>query len=195
MKIINKHWLPALLSIFVIAVMAFASYPFNVSASQDQDNALRPLPEFTQTNPDAWINSPPLTLANLKGKVLLVDVWTFGCWNCYRSFPWLQELEGKLANENFQVIGIHSPEFEHEHDRNKVVAKTKEFGLHHPVMMDNDFRYWTALKNRFWPAFYLVDKGGNIRGRYVGETHSGSQTARTIEANIRHLLAEQHSMR
>ncbi len=150
----------------------------------------RPLPAFSAKAPEAWINSAPLELAELRGRVLLVDVWTFDCWNCYRSFPWLKRLEAELANEDFQVIGIHSPEFEHEHERAKVAAKVREFGLHHPVMLDNDFAYWRALENRYWPSFYLVDKAGRIRFRHVGETHIGDARARRIEAGIKQLLAE-----
>ena len=146
-------------------------------------------PEFTYHTEDAWINSKPLKLEDLKGKVILLDFWTFECWNCYRSFPWLNALEKKFEGQDFQVIGVHSPEFEHEHDRKQVEAKIKAFGLHHPVMMDNDFSYWKALNNRYWPAFYLIDKQGVIQGRYVGETHEGDGNATAIELKIKQLLA------
>ena len=147
-------------------------------------------PEFTHPSPDDWINSKPLKISDLKEKVVLLDVWTFECWNCYRSFPWLNSLEKKFKDTDFRVIGIHSPEFKHEHDREKVIAKVKEFELHHPVMMDNDFSYWKALNNRYWPAFYLVDKKGKIRGKFFGETHEGDRNAKKIEAAITLLLKE-----
>ena len=150
----------------------------------------RPLPEFTATKPDHWINSPPLQTADLRGQVLLIDVWTFGCWNCYRSFPWLNELEAGLADREFRVIGIHSPEFEHEREPARVEAKVREFGLRHAVMIDNDFAYWRALNNRYWPAYYLVDKRGVIRHLHVGETHAGTARARRIEDQLRVLLDE-----
>ena len=150
----------------------------------------RPLPAFTTDDPAHWFNSPPLTTQALQGKVLLVDIWTFDCWNCYRSFPWLKMLETDLADQAFQVIGVHSPEFDHERDPKQVGAKIREFGLQHPVMMDNDFAYWRALGNRYWPAFYLVDKQGIIRHLHVGETHAGDARARRIEEQIRALLAE-----
>ncbi len=150
----------------------------------------RPLPAFTTGDPAHWFNSSPLTTQELKGKVLLIDVWTFDCWNCYRSFPWLKMLETDLADQAFQVIGVHSPEFDHERDPERVRAKIREFGLQHPVMMDNDFAYWQALGNRYWPAFYLVDKQGIIRYLHVGETHAGDARARRIEEQIRALLAE-----
>lgn len=149
-----------------------------------------PLPAFTQTAADAWLNGSPLRAEDLRGRVVLLDVWTFGCWNCYRSFPWLNALEERLAGEAFTVIGIHSPEFDHERDRNSVAAKIEEFGLRHPVMLDNDFAYWRSLGNRYWPAFYLVDKAGQVRYRFVGETHADTPRATAIEARIRELLAE-----
>ena len=150
----------------------------------------RPLPEFTTDAARYWLNSEPLRVEQLRGQVLLVDVWTFDCWNCYRSFPWLKALEGDLDGQPFQVVGIHSPEFEHEHDPARVAAKIREFGLEHPVMMDNDFAYWRALGNRYWPAYYLVDKQGIIRHLHVGETHAGDARAETMERQIRVLLAE-----
>ena len=150
----------------------------------------RPLPEFTNDDPKFWLNSAPMRVQDLRGQVLLVDIWTFDCWNCYRSFPWLKKLETRLSDQPFQVIGIHSPEFEHEHDRARVAAKIREFGLMHPVMMDNDFAYWRALGNRYWPAYYLVDKQGTIRHLHVGETHAGDARAARIEEQIRLLLAE-----
>jgi len=148
------------------------------------------MPEFTNDDPAHWFNSRPLQRKDLLGKVLLIDVWTFDCWNCYRSFPWLNGLEERFAGKDFQVIGIHSPEFDHEADPDKVAAKVREFGLQHPVMMDNDFAYWRALNNRYWPAFYLVDKQGRIRFRHVGETHAGDSRAQAIESDVRKLLAE-----
>lgn len=149
-----------------------------------------PAPAFTHAQADEWINSAPLTLADLRGKVVLIDVWTFGCWNCYRSFPWLNELSGKLAGESFTTLGVHSPEFAHERDREQVILKTKEFGLTGPVMLDNDFSYWKALDNRFWPAWYVLDKQGRLRASFYGETHNGENNAIQIEQTIRQLLEE-----
>ncbi len=148
------------------------------------------LPEFTHTDASEWINSAPLTRADLAGQVVLIDVWTFACWNCYRSFPWLNELEATFADEPFTVIGVHSPEFDYEKDRANIEEKVKEYGLHHPIMIDNDFSYWKALGNKYWPSFYLIDKAGKARGYWIGETHSGDKRAEAIESAIRGLLAE-----
>jgi thiol-disulfide isomerase/thioredoxin len=147
-------------------------------------------PQFTHAGARDWINSRPLTLADFNGRVLLLDVWTFDCWNCYRSIPWLKELEARLGPKGLALLGVHSPEFAHEKDYEKVAAKVKEFGIRHPVMLDNDFSYWKALGNRYWPAFYLIDKQGKVRGTFVGETHSGDRRAQEVEALIVRLLAE-----
>lgn len=147
-------------------------------------------PAFTHQSGEAWINSDPLTLADLRGRVLLLDVWTFDCWNCYRSFPWLKAMEARLKDKAFQIIGVHSPEFEHEKVRSNIVEKVEEFGLEHPVMIDNDFSYWRALGNRYWPAFYIIDKQGRLRAIFVGETHEGDAQAKRIEETITTLLAE-----
>lgn len=149
-----------------------------------------PLPEFSSRSTADWINSQPLSVHDLRGRVVLLDVWTFDCWNCYRSFPWLRDLEQKFEGKGLQVIGIHTPEFSHEKIRSNVIAKVEEFNLHHPVMLDNEFRYWKALGNRFWPSYYLIDKQGDIRATFVGETHAGDANAKRIEQAIHQLLAE-----
>ena len=148
------------------------------------------MPEFTQVDEVAWFNSKPLRSEDLRGKVVLIDVWTYGCWNCYNSFPWLRGVEEKFADQDFTVIGIHTPEFDREKERENVLKKVEEFELHHPVMMDNDKAYWRALRNRYWPAYYIVDKQGNIRDAFIGETHEGDRRAKKIEKLIAKLLKE-----
>lgn len=141
-------------------------------------------PEFTHTTAQTWLNSKPLKLTDLRGKVVLIDVWTFGCWNCYRSFPWLNALEKRYSAQGLQVIGVHSPEFAHEHDIDALKDKLREFKLNNPQMIDNDFSYWKALDNKYWPAFYLIGKYGLLEGYYVGETHENDPRAKQIEAKI-----------
>jgi thiol-disulfide isomerase/thioredoxin len=169
-------------------LLVFASGIWNVSAREYQTPWAAP--ELPGNAENAWINSEPLSLSDLQGKVVLLDFWTFGCWNCYRSFPWLNDLEKRLADKDFVVIGVHTPEFEHEKDRSRVVEKIKEFQLTHPVVMDNDFAFWKAMGNRYWPAFYLIDKVGRVRAMYVGEIHVGDKNARAIEEHINKLLSE-----
>lgn len=181
---------PLILGTLVVLVLAIAVGNRNADGRGSAIDPPRPAPEFTQTDPESWLNGPVQRLADLRGQVLLIDIWTFDCWNCYRSFPWLNALEHDYGSRGLRVIGIHSPEFEHEHDPERVRAKIAEFGLHHPVMLDNDFAYWRALGNRFWPAYYLIDKRGRIRARYVGETHADSSQAKAIAARIEQLLDE-----
>ena len=171
----------------LLLLFTFASLP---AQAEENKQTITKAPEFTQSDAASWINSKPLKLADLKGKVVLLDIWTFDCCNCYRSFPWMNDMEKRLKDKDFTVIGIHSPEFKHEHDRNKVVAKVKEFKLQHPIMLDNDFSYWNALNNKYWPTYYLIDKQGRLRARFFGETHKGDEKARQIEASIEFLLAE-----
>jgi len=148
------------------------------------------MPEFTQADEAVWFNSKPLLSEDLRGKVVLIDVWTYGCWNCYNSFPWLRGVEEKFADQDFTVIGIHTPEFSHEKDPENVAERIEHFELHHPVMMDNDKAYWRALNNRYWPAYFIVDKQGNIRDAFIGETHEGDRRAKKIEKVIAKLLKE-----
>ena len=152
--------------------------------------AERKAPEFTHRMAHEWINSGPLKLSDLRGSVVLIDFWTFDCWNCYRSFPWLNGVEVAYGNRGLRVIGVHTPEFDHERIRGNIVAKVKEFNLHHPIMIDNDFSYWKAMNNRYWPAFYLIDKRGMLRAAFVGETRAGTAQSKNIERVIEMLLAE-----
>ncbi len=153
------------------------------------DMVEKPLPPFTQLEQSQWINSSPLTVESLKGKVVLLDFWTFGCWNCYRSFPWLNSLEPMFPTD-FQIIGIHTPEFEYEKNLTSIANKVKEFKLHHPIMVDSDKGYWRAMNNRYWPSFYLIDKQGIVRHLFIGETHKNDNRATKIQLAIKQLLAE-----
>lgn len=149
-----------------------------------------PAPEFTHRERQDWINSTPYSMQDLQGKVVLIDFWTFGCWNCYRSFPWLNAMESRLDKEDFQIIGVHTPEFENEKIRKNIENKVETFNLHHPIMIDNDSSYWRAMNNRYWPAYYILDKQNQVRAVFFGETHEGDNRAKQIENIITQLLAE-----
>jgi thiol-disulfide isomerase/thioredoxin len=149
-----------------------------------------PAPEFTHQAPADWLNSPPVKLADLQGKVVVLDFWTFGCWNCYRSFPWLNGVRERFAQQGVQVVGIHSPETDSERNPADILEKAKKFAVTNPVMIDNDFSYWKAMGNRYWPTFYVLDKKGRVRGQFIGETHDGDKNAMALEAMLKKLLAE-----
>lgn len=134
-----------------------------------------------------WINSPPLTPAQLKGKVVLIDVWTYSCVNCLRTLPYVRAWAEKYRDQGLVVIGVHSPEFAFEKDPSNVRKAVRDLGITYPVAMDNDFSIWRALGNKYWPAHYFIDAQGRIRGHHFGE---GSYAA--SERIIQRLLAEAH---
>ncbi|MEM8844730.1 MAG: thioredoxin-like domain-containing protein [Pseudomonadota bacterium] len=173
-----------------ILLLASFGFIFTTLITTAKEKQSYPLPEFTENALEDWINSPPLSVSDLEGKVVMLDIWTYGCWNCYRSIPWMLTLEERFGKDRFQIIGIHTPEFDHEHERKNVIAKTREFNVTHPVMMDNDFSYWKALRNRYWPTFYIVDKQGDVRGVFIGETHENTARANQMESLIAQLLQE-----
>jgi len=116
-----------------------------------------------------WFNSKPLTLSELKGKVVLVDFWTYTCINCQRIFPYLKDWDKKYRDAGLIVIGVHSPEFEFEKSAKNVQQAIADFGLTYPIMQDNNFATWKVYKNQYWPAKYLIDKDGVIRYTHFGE--------------------------
>jgi len=120
----------------------------------------------------SWINLPaggPLTIAGLKGKVVLIDFWTYSCINCQRTFPYLKNWHKKYQDKGLVIIGVHSPEFEFEKDLKNVKEAAKDFGLSYPIVQDNDFATWFAYENHYWPAKYIIDKDGYIRYSHFGE--------------------------
>jgi thiol-disulfide isomerase/thioredoxin len=132
-----------------------------------------------------WLNSAPIHLSDLKGKVVMVEFWTFGCYNCRNVEPHVKEWHRKYAERGFVVIGVHSPEFAYEHDVDEVTRYLKEHDIRFPVPIDNDFSIWNRYGNRYWPAMYLIDKQGVIRYVRIGEG-GYQETERLIQG----LLAE-----
>jgi cytochrome c biogenesis protein CcdA/thiol-disulfide isomerase/thioredoxin len=117
----------------------------------------------------SWINSNPQTLASLKGKVVLVDFWTYSCINCIRTLPYIEKWYETYKNDGFVVLGINTPEFAFEHKPENVQAAVKSFDITYPVALDNNYGTWNAFGNNSWPADYLIDKNGNVRYTAVGE--------------------------
>lgn len=129
---------------------------------------------------DTWFNSKPLTADDLKGKVVLVDFWTYSCVNCQRTLPYLREWWAKYHDKDFILLGVHAPEFEFEKDPDNVKAAIKKFGIEWPVVLDNDRKNWDAFENRYWPAKYLVNCAGEIVYTHFGEG-GYAQTERQIQ--------------
>jgi thiol-disulfide isomerase/thioredoxin len=116
-----------------------------------------------------WFNSAPLNIADLRGKVVLVDFWTYGCVNCVNTLPHVTELYAKYKDRGLVVVGIHTPEFPFERSASNVRAALKRHGITYPVAQDNDSQTWDAYHNQYWPAQYIVDKSGKIVYRHDGE--------------------------
>lgn len=116
-----------------------------------------------------WINSTPLTPESLRGKVVMVDFWTFLCYNCLNALPHVEALERKYRDRGLVVVGVHTPEFPAEYDASNVRDEIKRLGVVYPVVMDNDYAIWKAFKNQYWPAVFFIDKAGTVRYHHFGE--------------------------
>lgn len=141
----------------------------NNDANQLINGLSRPYPAPSITNNGAWINSQPLTMADLKGKVVLVDFWTYSCINCVRTLPYLKSWYAQYAKDGLVIIGVHAPEFEFEKNLNNVKAAVAKNGILYPVVQDNDYVIWSNYNNQYWPADYLIDKNGNVVYQHFGE--------------------------
>ena len=117
-----------------------------------------------------WINSKKISsMKELRGKVVLVDFWTYSCYNCINTFPYVQAWHEKYARDGLVVLGIHAPEFQFERKLDNVKQAVQKHGLTFPIALDNGFKVWRAYGNRYWPAFYLIDKKGVVRYKRFGE--------------------------
>ncbi|MDX9690328.1 MAG: cytochrome c biogenesis protein DipZ [Alphaproteobacteria bacterium] len=130
-----------------------------------------------------WFNSAPLTLDSLRGKVVLIDFWTYSCINCIRTLPYLKAWDAKYREKGLVILGLHAPEFAFEQDPDNVARAIEKYGIKYPVAQDNIFSTWKAYDNRYWPAHYLIDQEGR-----VVYTHHGEGEYDTTEHNIRTLL-------
>ena len=188
-----------------IAASAIASVPFGLiacsKAASGKTTPAVPLPIEGETKSEiedeiegsfpslggatAWLNSPPLTTAALRGKVVLIDFWTYTCINWRRSFPYVRAWAEKYKDQGLMVIGVHTPEFAFEKNVANVRRAAKDIGVTYPIAIDNEYVLWRAFKNDYWPALYFVDAQGHIRHHYFGEGEY--EQSETI---IQRLLAE-----
>ena len=132
-----------------------------------------------------WINTAPLTLSELRGRVVLVHFWTFACVNCRNVQPHVKDWYARYDPDDFVVLGVHTPELAFERDLGNLRKAIDENGVRYPVAIDPEFKTWDAYRNRYWPAFYFVDRRGHVRHAHFGE----GDYARS-ESVIRELLAE-----
>ncbi|MBV6822262.1 cytochrome c biogenesis protein DipZ [Pseudomonas sp. PD9R] len=131
-----------------------------------------------------WLNSPPLDAQALKGKVVLVDFWTYSCINCLRTLPYVKAWAEKYRDQGLVVIGVHAPEFAFERDVSNVTKAMKDLGINYPVAIDNDFKIWRAFNNEYWPAHYFADAQGRIRYHHFGEGEY-AESERVIQQLLR----------
>ena len=144
---------------------------------------LRKAPELSGLT--SWMNSEPFLLKELQDKVVLVDFWTYTCINCIRNIPHIEAFYEKYQDNGLVVLGVHTPEFAFERDKDNVKERVEQYGITYPVALDNGYITWNAFENRFWPALYLIDVKGNIR-----YTHFGEGKYAETEAVIQQLLLE-----
>ena len=154
-------------SLFILATgaatpgLAGEATPLKVAAAEEA------APSFVGIS--NWFNSAPLTMAGLRGKVVLVDFWTYGCSNCVNTLPHVTELYAKYRDRGLVVVGVHTPEFPFEHSAGNVQAALKRHGITYPVAQDNESRTWDAYHNQYWPAQYIIDQQGRIVFHHDGE--------------------------
>lgn len=139
-----------------------------------------------EVNATTWINSPPLSMESLKGRVVLVDFWDYTCVNCIRTLPYVKEWHKRYSKDGLIVIGVHAPEFFFAKDRRNVEQAVKNFDLKYPIALDNDYQTWNAYANHYWPAKYLMDKAGCIRYFHFGEGNY-RETEQIIQSLLREI--------
>jgi cytochrome c biogenesis protein CcdA/thiol-disulfide isomerase/thioredoxin len=152
-------------------------------AEEERLDDFGPAPDFREI--DLWLNSDPLTIDGLRGKVVLIDFWTYSCINCLRTLPHVRAWDEAYRDDGLVVVGVHTPEFAFERDAGNVRRAVRDLGVAYPVALDNSYGTWTAWSNRYWPAKYFVDRGGRLRYAHFGE--GGYEESERV---LRRLLAE-----
>jgi thiol-disulfide isomerase/thioredoxin len=169
--------------ICIVAVLLAAASALSAAAA-----APTPVPEFTHSRAEDWINSPPLTLAALRGKVVLIEFWAFQCVNCLNSRAWVHSVEQSKGAEGLRVVAVHTPELAEEKSPAAVRRAVARLGVSDPVMIDGDLSYWNALHVQYWPTFCMVGRDGLLYACVPGEMHSGDERARVVEQALEVLL-------
>ena len=178
-------------AIIIVAALTYATglskqllAPFG-SSSEYKSSESATAPELASGK---WINSEPLKLNELRGRVVLIEFWTFGCINCRNTLPFVKSLDDRYREKGLTVIGVHSPEFDEEKNVEHLRREVTSLGIRYPVVTDNDYQTWNAYKVEAWPTVFLLDKRGRIRWTRVGEGDYDE-----AERLIQKLLAEKES--
>jgi thiol-disulfide isomerase/thioredoxin len=168
---------------FNISSISYTSASDKVSVSALTNGLAKPYPAPELKGIADWLNSSPMKISNLKGKVVLIDFWTYSCINCVRTLPYITKWDEKYRDKGLVIIGVHSPEFPFESKLNNVKAAVARYNIKYPVALDNNLATWQNFKNQYWPAHYLIDKKGQ-----VVYTHFGEGNYNLTEKNIITLL-------
>lgn len=202
----NKRKVSIILVVLTIAILIFflsgkiiypkkpTQFEINNNSQTDEPISVKPVniqddkaPEIE--NSGKWINTDKdLNLSDLKGKVILVEFWTFGCYNCTNTLPYLNSWYEKYKSDKFEIIGIHCPEFDNERNFENVKNNVGELGIKYPVLTDNNFSIWSKYDVHAWPTIFLIDKKGEIRYKKIGEGKYDK-----TESMIQELLKESYS--
>lgn len=142
-------------------------------------------PTAPEISNGVWINAEPLTLKGLQGRVVLIDFWTFACYNCRNTLPALKKWDAQYRDKGLTIIGVHTPELDFERDIDQLRREVTELGINYPVVTDQDYSTWKAYRVEAWPTVFLLDKQGRVRWQHVGEGYYDE-----TEAVIKKLLAE-----
>ena len=177
------RFLAAAASVFALGLIGVASLGISGETARDTSAPIAvaapqgTAPDFTGIG--KWFNSAPLKVADLRGKVVLVNFWTYGCVNCINALPHVVALNEKYKDRGLVVVGVHTPEFPFERSASNVQAALKRHGITYPVAQDNDSQTWNAWRNQYWPAQYIIDQNGKIVFQHAGEGQY-EQIERTI---------------
>ena len=184
---------PILLALLAVLVLARPSSPVPASSTAAAPPADPPIPSPRPSGPVApelsgggsWINSEPLTLAGLREqrKVVLIDFWTYSCYNCQNTLPYVKRWWERYKDQGLVIVGVHTPEFAYEKELANVQQAVEQAGIEWPVVQDNDMQIWRAYGNHYWPRFYLVDERGQIIYDHIGEGLY-DETERQIQAAL-----------
>jgi peptide-methionine (R)-S-oxide reductase len=195
----NQLWMGSLLAVAVAGVVlaSVATRPQTAALSATESNgrsAATQWPLAPELTGGAWLNTPdkkPITLASRRGKVTIVEFWTFGCSNCQANLPSYARWQKKFADKDVTIIGVHTPETAYESDPKNVARRVKELGITYPVLLDADNENWNRWHQQYWPTVYLVDKAGRIRRHWEGELNwNGAGGEANLSTVVEQLLKE-----
>jgi thiol-disulfide isomerase/thioredoxin len=164
-----------------VALLAGVAYTGNAATPAASQQIGAAAPDFAGIN--GWLNSPPLDMKQLKGKVVLVDFWTFDCINCAHTIPHVEDWYARYRDQGLMVVGVHTPEYSFEHDTGNLKNAVRRLGIQYPIAQDNQYATWNAYGNQYWPALYLFDRSGRLVYSHLGEGRYGE-----TEQQIRTLL-------